>query len=155
MGEAFAAVRVKSVRGRGGFVRNVRYQNIHADSVLSGVWVDMNYQVVPDCTPKPECIPIFSNITVENLTVQRQVRALPKPFSTAGTTAGAAFTLVGLPESTLDVSLKRVRVFKYAQAQECTHANIVASKLVPSLFENASTECRVADGGIVGGRGAS
>ena len=46
VGQAFAAVRVKSARGRGGYIKDVVYEDIRAGSVLSGVWVDM------DCTPR-------------------------------------------------------------------------------------------------------
>ena len=46
VGEAFAAVRIKSARGRGGYIKDVVYEDIRAGSVLSGVWVDM------DCAPR-------------------------------------------------------------------------------------------------------
>ena len=46
VGEAFAAVRIKSARGRGGYIKDVVYEDIRAGSVLSGVWVDM------DCAPQ-------------------------------------------------------------------------------------------------------
>ena len=51
VGQAFAAVRVKSARGRGGYIKDVVYEDIRAGSVLSGVWVDM------DCTPQPSTLP--------------------------------------------------------------------------------------------------
>jgi polygalacturonase len=145
IGEAFAAVRIKSARGRGGFVRNVRYEGIRADSVLSGVWIDMNYAVVPECSPKPEGIPLFDNITVANVDIRRQVRALPLPFPTtsSGINPGAAFTLVGLPESSLrNVHLHNITVHEFVQSQDCAFAEIVSGTgLSPPLVGNASTRC--------------
>ena len=99
--------------------------------------------VVPDCSPKPECIPIFKNISVKGMRVENQVRALPEPFPTPGSNPGAAFTLVGLPESAVDVRLEDVRVENFVQAQECTHAQVQAKGLSPPLAGNSSAGCVV------------
>lgn len=144
VGVAYAAVRVKSVRGRGGFIRNVRYENITADTVLSGVWIDMNYQIVNACTPVPECIPIVENVTVSGLEVAHQVTRLPPPYNSHASNA-AAFTLVGLRESELGgIRLEHVLVREFDQAQNCSYANVSAAiDLVPDLRSDEVLGCDV------------
>ena len=142
VGVVYAAVRVKSARGRGGYIRNVAYQGIAADTVLDALWIDMNYAVVNACTPLPACVPTVENITVSGLEVARQVDQLPPPYLSKDR-AGAAYTLVGLPESRLrGISVEGVRVRQFARAQECTHAELsVARDLQPPLRGNASSDC--------------
>ena len=97
--------------------------------------------VVPDCSPKPECIPIFKNLTVKGMRVENQVRALPDGSGRG--VDSAAFTLVGLPESAVDVRLEDVHVQNFVQAQECVHAQVQAKGLSPPLAGNSSAGCVV------------
>ena len=61
------AVRIKTMRGRGGGVENVLYQNL-TGSVLAGIQLTLNYH--PDTPPtNSSATPEMRNITLRNIDV--------------------------------------------------------------------------------------
>jgi polygalacturonase len=96
-------VRLKTRVGRGGFVEDVLYENIHADGIrqvfnfnmdaFGTTWLPEQFR---EPAPSAKATPIFRNITVRNLTA--------KNCATAG-------HLVGLAQSPLrDITLENVDI---------------------------------------------
>eukprot|EP00123_Amoebidium_parasiticum_P014158 comp22363_c1_seq1/m.33326 comp22363_c1_seq1/g.33326 ORF comp22363_c1_seq1/g.33326 comp22363_c1_seq1/m.33326 type:complete len:468 (-) comp22363_c1_seq1:237-1640(-) len=69
-------VRLKSQRGRGGFVENILYENIRIHNVKIGIQATLNYREVdPSVKPTPN----FRNITIRNVfatSVRRQLGSI-------------------------------------------------------------------------------
>ncbi|KNC75464.1 hypothetical protein SARC_12010 [Sphaeroforma arctica JP610] len=94
-------IRLKSVRGRGGFVRNILYENIRIHNVKIGIQVTLNYR---DVDPSVMPVPHFSNITVRNVYGTKIHREIG--------------TFDGLPDAPIDgVSLENVFLFASANAK--------------------------------------
>lgn len=80
-------LRIKTSRGRGGIVENIRASNIIMDNVNEGISIDMYYESGPE-EPMPftEETPVFRNIRFSNI---------------SGTNIGEAVNISGLPESAI------------------------------------------------------
>jgi hypothetical protein len=147
VGKAFAAVRIKGAVGRGGFVRDILYENVRAKSVLAAVWVDMDYDStatshLQKCTPEPGCLPMFDNISVSDLHVERSGRD-PAVWG-SNKLDGAAFTLIGLDRSpTTALRLTNVTVTQFSNAEECTNTAVITINVSPKLIGNAAANCTV------------
>jgi polygalacturonase len=62
-------VRIKSTRGRGGVIENVRFQNWTMEDVGVGIHVTAYYRVTPQ-EPFSERTPVFRNIAIGNMTIK-------------------------------------------------------------------------------------
>ena len=80
-------VRIKSRRGRGGFVEDVRFNNWTREDVGEGISVTMDYQMEGEKKTSEEPVskrtPVFRNIAISGMTIRR---------------AKLAIDIVGLPE---------------------------------------------------------
>lgn len=95
MQETERGIRLKSMRGRGGYIRDVRFSDIEMQDIQKeAIQVSMNYEsstVVPLSDKAPE----FSDICFEHI---------------KGIGAGTALLLGGLPESQLEVTVEDVHI---------------------------------------------
>lgn len=75
-----AGVRIKSRRGRGGTVENITYRNMNLKNIQKqAITIDMFYDVGnnPGVDQSgPEGIPVFKNITIDNLTCDGAAQAI-------------------------------------------------------------------------------
>ncbi len=62
-------IRIKSGRGRGGIIENLRFDNWVIDSPLKQGIIVTNYYVAVPQEPVSERTPVFRNITISNVTV--------------------------------------------------------------------------------------
>ncbi|MGN6367825.1 MAG: glycoside hydrolase family 28 protein [Phycisphaerae bacterium] len=91
-------IRIKSMRGAGGLVENVRYSDITMKNVANAIVLDLNYtdNNRPDFKGDPQKVPTIRNVLIENVTVKN---------------ARNAGKIAGLPESKItDVTLKNVHI---------------------------------------------
>lgn len=85
-----SGIRIKSARGRGGLVENLRYANLKMNHVKWPVFISAYYPkepVAPEADtaqPIDKTTPVFRNISLENITIQN---------------AGDAVKIWGIPES--------------------------------------------------------
>lgn len=113
-------IRLKSMRGRGGYVSNVWFENIHIDDVYQeAIQVNMYYgysTVIPD-SQKPS---YFSNINIRNV---------------SGKGAKTAVEICGLPERKLkSISLKNIHLTAdnamiFSEAEEIEMYNVKIEKM--------------------------
>ena len=70
-------IRIKSMRGAGGIVENVRYTDIQMKNVANAIILDMNYvdNNRPDFKGDPTKIPSFHDILIDHVTVESAVNA--------------------------------------------------------------------------------
>jgi len=97
----YRGLRIKSKRGRGNVVKNIRATNIVMENVGTGISLDMFYGRNDDETPQPvdETTPFFKNIRYSHIT---------------GTSIKKAGEILGLPEAPMEgVTLEDV----YLQAE--------------------------------------
>jgi len=89
-------LRIKSMRGRGGYVKNVWYENISMDSITrQAILVNMFYPY-STIKPKTDSAGVFDDIYMNNISVDK---------------AGKAVHLIGLPESNIrHISLKDIEI---------------------------------------------
>lgn len=79
-------IRLKSMRGRGGYVKNVRIRDIRLDHITDqAIQVNMFYES-STVIPKTQTPPVFSDISMENV---------------EGTSLGLGIQIKGLPEQKL------------------------------------------------------
>ncbi len=91
-------IRIKSMRGAGGPVENVRYTDIQMKDVANAIVLDMNYvdNNRPDFKGDTAMIPAFRDILVDNVTVDG---------------AKNVGKIVGLPESLITrITLRNVKI---------------------------------------------
>ncbi len=91
-------IRIKSMRGAGGLVENLRYTGITMKNVEHAILIDLNYvdNNRPDFKGDPKKIPAVHQVLIENVTV------------TGSRDAGR---IVGLPDSRITgVTLRNVRI---------------------------------------------
>lgn len=91
-------LRIKSMRGAGGLVENVRYSDIRMANVANAIVLDLHYvdNNRPDFKGDPSKVPTIRNVTIENVTV---------------TSARTAGKIVGLPDSKItNITLKNVHI---------------------------------------------
>lgn len=93
-------IRLKSMRGRGGYVKNVRIRDIRLENITDqAIQVNMFYES-STVIPKTQTPPVFSDISMENV---------------EGTSLGLGIQIKGLPEQKLkDLHLKNIHL----QAQD-------------------------------------
>ncbi len=91
-------IRIKSMRGAGGPVENVRYTDIQMKDVANAIVLDMNYvdNNRPDFKGDTAKIPAFHDILIDNVTVE---------------SAKNVGKIVGLPESLItNITLRNVKI---------------------------------------------
>jgi polygalacturonase len=91
-------IRIKSMRGAGGLVENIRYTGITMKNVDNAILIDLNYvdNNRPDFKGDPKKIPAVRQVLIDNVTV------------TGSRNAGR---IVGLPDSRITgVTLRDVRI---------------------------------------------
>ncbi len=91
-------IRIKSMRGDGGPVKNVRYTDIQMKEVTNAIVLDMNYvdNNRPDFKGDPTKIPAFHDILINNVTIESAINA---------------GKIVGLPESLItNITLRNVQI---------------------------------------------
>ncbi|HSP17538.1 MAG TPA: glycosyl hydrolase family 28 protein [Thermoanaerobaculia bacterium] len=91
-------IRIKSMRGAGGLVENIRYTGITMKNVENAILIDLNYvdNNRPDFKGDPKKIPAVRQVLIDNVTV------------TGSRNAGR---IVGLPDSRITgVTLRDVRI---------------------------------------------
>lgn len=89
-------IRLKSMRGRGGYVRNVKIKDIHLEDITEqAIQINMFYEYTT-VVPKTQTPPVFSEISMENV---------------EGTSLGLGIQIKGLPEQKLqDLHLKNIHL---------------------------------------------
>jgi polygalacturonase len=91
-------IRIKSMRGAGGPVRDVQYIDIKMKQVTNAIVLDLNYvdNNRPDFKGDPSKVPSIQDVLIENVTVDG---------------ARNAGRIVGLPDSKItDITLKKVHI---------------------------------------------
>ena len=118
-------IRIKSMRGAGGPVENVRYTDIQMRNVANAIVLDLNYvdSNRPDFKGDPTKIPSIHNILIDNVRIESS--------SNAG-------KIVGLPESRITgITLRNVQItaeknFEIKDANQLTFDNVTLS-IIPAV----------------------
>lgn len=140
-------IRVKSLRGRGGMVENIRFSDITMSNVNPAITFTCYYLTNSAGDPVPrfppehdapqavhETTPVFRNICVSNLTATCQ---------------NSAGVMIGLPESPIsNVVLENVSIraattglaIRNAKDVQFKHVTVVNGQGPPFLLENAQVE---------------
>jgi polygalacturonase len=129
-------IRIKSPRGRGGTIENLRCSDITMTNVDSAITITCYYPRIPKedgAQPVTPATPIFKNIEIKNLTA-----TCPK----------AAGVIIGLPESLVtNVTLENVRIsaatgltIRNAQAVQLKNVRVDTQQGPPFILENAVVE---------------
>ena len=113
-------IRIKSMRGAGGPVENVRYTDIQMRNVANAIVLDLNYvdNNRPDFKGDPTKIPSIHNVLIDNVSIENS------------TNAGK---IVGLPESPITgITLRNVQItaeknFVINDAEQLTFDNVTLS----------------------------
>jgi polygalacturonase len=89
MSGCWAAVRIKTRRGRGGYVEDVHVSDCVANDNKAALLIDTQYKWTPglDAIPGPEGIPVLKNFSFANVT---------------GVGNKAAINMVGMPERPIE-----------------------------------------------------
>jgi hypothetical protein len=134
LGDAAAAVRLKTKCGRGASVRNVRFENISAETAWYALWIDQEYN---GSSPTDRCnatgTTLFEGVTVRNLSVQSASEAA---FAVAGLQGPPG---KHLPLAVRDVNLSLVAVARYQTVGTCSHADVHAAADVLPAFPACSS----------------
>jgi polygalacturonase len=91
-------IRIKSMRGAGGIVENIRYTQIRMKNVENAIVLDLGYvdNNRPDFKGDPSKIPTIRNILIDHVTIENSTRA---------------GKIVGLPESPItNITLRDVQL---------------------------------------------
>lgn len=106
-------IRLKSMRGRGGFIENVTFEHFEINNVSNeAIQINMYYEF-STVSPKSQAPSVFQNISIKNI---------------SGTGADTAIMIKGLPEKKLknitleNITLKASNSFICSNA-ECIHFN--------------------------------
>ena len=110
-------IRIKSMRGAGGLVENVRYTDIKMKNVANDIYLDLNYvdNNRPDFKGDPTKIPAIKNILIDNITIENSKNA---------------GKIVGLPESPItnitlrNVTLSAEKDFEIKDADQPVFENV-------------------------------
>lgn len=100
-------IRIKSMRGRGGYIRDIKFNNIEMDSLEQAIEINMYYKYTT-VVPKTQLPPICENISIENI---------------KGKNCKLAVEIIGLPESKIkNIQLKNIEISgeKSALIEDCT-----------------------------------
>lgn len=65
--ETRRGVRIKTAPGRGGYVRNIAYQNVTFENVRVGIVIKTDYNEHPDQGFDPKALPIITNISFSSI----------------------------------------------------------------------------------------
>jgi polygalacturonase len=110
------AVRIKSTRGRGGVVENIRFSNFVVENVREPIYITTFYTKT-DPEPVSERTPIFRDIAISHFTIKKspcmaKILGLPEmPIQGLRITDVVALTEVGLLcDSTVGLELQNVQV---------------------------------------------
>ena len=110
------AVRIKSTRGRGGIVENIRYSNFVVENVREPIYIT-NFYTKTDLEPVSERTPIFRDIAISHFTIKdspltAKILGLPEmPIQQLRITDVTASTKVGfLCDSVDGLELHNVQV---------------------------------------------
>jgi len=70
-------IRIKSMRGAGGPVENVRYTDIQMTNVANAIYLDLNYtdNNNPDFKGRPSLIPSIKNILIDSVSIANSKNA--------------------------------------------------------------------------------
>ena len=133
LGYAAAAVRLKTKCGRGAYVRNVRFENISAESSWYAVWIDQEYM---GSSGASHCnatgTTLFEGVVMHNLSVQSASKAA---FQVTGLQGPPG---THLPLAVRNVTLSRVAVRHYQTVGRCSHAAVRATADVSPAFPACS-----------------
>ncbi|HKB92003.1 MAG TPA: glycosyl hydrolase family 28 protein, partial [Opitutaceae bacterium] len=91
-------IRIKSMRGAGGLVENIRYTDIQMTDVANAIILDLNYvdNNRPDFKGDPTKVPAIHNILIDNIKIDH---------------AKNAGKIVGLPDSPItNITLRNVEI---------------------------------------------
>jgi polygalacturonase len=113
-------IRIKSMRGAGGPVENVRYTDIQMKNVENAIVLDLNYvdNNRPDFKGDPGRIPSIHNILIDHVTIEKSQNA---------------GKIVGLPDSRITgITLRNVQItaeknFVINDADQLTFDNVTLS----------------------------
>jgi polygalacturonase len=114
-------IRIKSMRGAGGLVENVRYTDITMKNVANAIVLDLNYvdNNRPDFKGDPKKVPTIRNVLIENVTVE---------------SARNAGKITGLPDSKItDVTLRNVHITAEKEMVVADVGNIVKQDVTCEL----------------------
>ena len=136
-------LRIKSQRGKGGLVENIRYSDIIMKNVDPAITLTCYYMfnsagdakqqsdAAADTTPSSDVnTPVFRNIYISNLTATCQK---------------SAGIITGLPDNAIsNVVLENIRIssvtglsFKNAKAVQCRNVQVTAQQGPPFILDNA------------------
>ncbi|HTL66373.1 MAG TPA: pectate lyase [Lacunisphaera sp.] len=110
-------IRIKSMRGAGGLVHNVRYENIRMRGVANAILLQLDYvdNNRPDFKGDPAKVPTIRDIVLEDITIEN---------------SRSAGKIIGLPDSRITgVTLRNVRIaaerdFVIKDADEPRYENV-------------------------------
>ncbi|HVZ64918.1 MAG TPA: pectate lyase [Lacunisphaera sp.] len=91
-------IRIKSMRGAGGVVHHVRYENIRMRGVANAILLQLDYvdNNRPDFKGDPAKVPVIRDITLQDITIEN---------------SRSAGKIIGLPDSRITgVTLRNVRI---------------------------------------------
>ncbi|MBK9990818.1 MAG: right-handed parallel beta-helix repeat-containing protein [Verrucomicrobia bacterium] len=115
-------IRIKSMRGAGGLIENVRYTDIVMKNVANAIVLDLSYvdNNRPDFTGDPTKIPAIKNILIEDVTIVNSKRA---------------GKIIGLPESPITaITLRNVTL--------TAEKDFIVKDADKPVFENVKLEIK-------------
>lgn len=114
-------IRLKSMRGRGGVIENVRFENIHMTGLRQEAIVLNMFYGSSTAASRSVAPPAFRNIRIRNVTCDR---------------AGAAVVMRGLPERPIEhVVLEDLRL-SALEGIRCQHVDGLALSNVTGVLQN-------------------
>jgi polygalacturonase len=147
-------INIKSERGRGGIVENIRIDNLVLDDVGRAISVSQYYSMQGETPPPPEPpsarTPIFRNFSISRVTISRS-RGAPvyawNPVSISGNQPGqpVMISIAGLPEMPI-VGLHLSDIVasgtaglraRYTSGLELSHIQIEAEHGLPFLIADS------------------
>ena len=114
-------IRIKSMRGAGGVVENVRYTDITMKNVGNAIVMDLHYvdNNRPDFKGDPSKVPTIRNVLIENLTVE---------------SARNAGQITGLPDSKITgVTLRNVHITAEKELETADVGTVVKENVTCEL----------------------
>jgi polygalacturonase len=115
-------IRIKSMRGAGGLVENIRYTDIRMKDVANAIVLDLGYvdNNRPDFKGDPSKVPAIRNILIDHVTIENSARA---------------GKIVGLPDSRItNVTLRDVKI--------SAEKDFVIKDADTPVFENVTVDIR-------------
>jgi len=115
-------IRIKSMRGAGGLVQNVRYENIRMQGVGNAIILQLDYtdNNRPDFKGDPTKVPAIRDIVIEDVTIR---------------SSRNAGKIIGLPDSPIKgVTLRNVSI--------TAEKDFVIKDAEPPVFENVTRDIK-------------